>query len=235
MNEKNLYQPPLQVRGFTLVELLVVITLIVVLAGVGFPAITKMRSNADKTKCTEQLREWGIILAAYAGENEGKVDWNRWESISTKVEDASVYLPYMSSGSVDVTIKDDQGSFNKLFAMRNCPAKKFVKVPGGPNPPVTYAMTRPSPHVSTSIGGGYTYLAKITNPSRFIFMMDSLDSAKGTLNDGGAITTSVKPLTQVGVNLRHSNSKVNALMGDFSVRSMSWKELEKGLAYWSAY
>jgi hypothetical protein len=114
--------------------------------------------------------------------------------------------------------------------MRNCPTTKWDKTKT--NGPVTYAMTRPSPFVSEV---SVTFLSKISNPSRFILMTETLASAAGTLGSGGDFTTHVKPLTEKGLNLRHSNASTNSLMGDFSIRTMNWKELQKGLSYWTAY
>jgi prepilin-type N-terminal cleavage/methylation domain-containing protein/prepilin-type processing-associated H-X9-DG protein len=215
-------------RGFTLVELLVVITIIVVLAAVGFPAMTKMRSNAARSKCLDQFREWGIITATYSAENAGKIEWDRWESIGTDPAKVSVYLPYMTTGEVDVSTKTDQGSYGKLLAMRHCPA---VKDPATVvNATVNYAMIRAQPPESMV---SYNTLAKISNPSRFILMSES-NSGSGTLSTGGDFTANVKPLTLKGAP-RHDNATVNVLLADFSVRLMSWKDLEKGLSYWTTY
>ena len=46
--------------------------------------------------------------------------------------------------------------------------------------------------------------------------------------------TRVKPLTVDGSNLRHDHA-VNALFADYSVRPMSWKEVESGLKWWSTF
>ncbi|MEY3897995.1 MAG: hypothetical protein RLZZ214_3516 [Verrucomicrobiota bacterium] len=219
--------------GFTLVELLVVVTIIIVLAGVGYPTIGKMRATAERSRCMNQLREWGIIMGAYASEHDGKAEWYRWPSIGTDPDKVSVYLPYMSSGSVDVTTKNDQGSYDKLLNMRNCPSNKWDKRAG--NSPVSYAMIRPNPVVSAEQGGNMTIISKISNPSRFIMMIDALPAQSYSLNSAGDFTARVKPLTQKGSSLRHNNATVNALMGDFSVQSMNWKQIEKGLSYWTNY
>lgn len=220
--------------GFTLVELLVVITIIGVLMAIGIPTMTKMRTSAQRSACIGQLRDWGIILGTFGAENDGKIRWDKWASIGTDPAQVSVYLPYMTPETVDVTTRTDGGSYDKLLQMRNCPSKKWDKTKG--NSPVSYAMIRPDPNVSTADnkGGEYTYLSKISNPSRFIFMIDAVPTTK-TYMSSGDFTTRVKPLTVKGENLRHDNANVNALMGDFSVRAMMWKDLEKGLSYWTTY
>jgi prepilin-type N-terminal cleavage/methylation domain-containing protein len=231
MKDQTLARTPRSGRGFTLVELLVVITIIVVLAGVGFPAITKMRANADRTKCTEQMREWGIMMASYAGEHDGGVEINRWTSTGNDPAKVSVYLPYMSGGSVDVTTSDFKGADKKMYAMRNCPANKFTPSPNN-NGPVSYSTIRTNPPVPNVT---VTFLSRISNPSRFMLMIEATPPKTNYYMGAGDFVTRVKPLTQVGPNLRHSDSKVNALMGDFSLRTMAWKDIEKGLGYWDVY
>ena len=59
--------------GFTLVELLVVVTIIIVLAAIGYPTIGKMRATAARSECMSQLRD-GVSMGAYAADHDGKVE-----------------------------------------------------------------------------------------------------------------------------------------------------------------
>lgn len=59
-------------QAFTLIELPVVISIVVMLMALLFPALSRARKQARAVACQANLRQWGIRVSTYQAEHEGQ-------------------------------------------------------------------------------------------------------------------------------------------------------------------
>ncbi|MBN1376496.1 MAG: prepilin-type N-terminal cleavage/methylation domain-containing protein [Dehalococcoidia bacterium] len=228
-------------KAFTLVELLVVISIIALLLAILLPALGKARETSRSTVCKTRLRQLNFALSLYAEDNNGCYLRNEWGDPQGKW--FSKLAPY----TADITANET----NHVGRMLRCPSGQAIK---------DYGETLAYAWLSTDIGkqatpDNVTKLAQIKISSDFatffdwyygnktaksecryanndgLFSSATGEVYKGKWNDHTSITKSSYPIDLVGFfmkkALRHSNSSINAIFADSHVeqiRNPEWTE-----------
>ena len=159
--------------GFTLVELLVVITIISVLMGLLLPAVQAAREAARRTQCRNKLKQIGLALHSYHGQHNAfpsggrLLDGDFAKSVSWQV----LVLPYLELNNLYNTIQPtSEGDF------------------GGVDPKVTIvdALICPSaPEVESGDAIKPSHYAGVAGAGRNEERIDLSDISCGDINTDG--------------------------------------------------
>jgi prepilin-type N-terminal cleavage/methylation domain-containing protein/prepilin-type processing-associated H-X9-DG protein len=100
--------------AFTLVELLVVIVVIGILAGLVLSTVSRVRQTARRATCTSNMRQIGISLLNFASENKGALPPGlRWD------RHVAAYMGITDTASATRPLPDINTTPSKMFW---CPA-----------------------------------------------------------------------------------------------------------------
>lgn len=123
-------------RGFTLIEMLVVIAIIVLLISMVVPAVTRSIGSAKNVQCVNNLRQIGVAILSYTQENRGRLPpagffgvspyYNRDPRNFPNALRAQLGLPESTSWSTQAA----QMQFAPVFACPSYPGSRGEKCYG---------------------------------------------------------------------------------------------------------
>ena len=212
-------------RGFTLVELLVTITIIIVLAALSFMGITRTREAAQRSASAANLRQFAVAMTGFSAENNGFLPATRNGS---KYWPQFVYPylpstdPFLRPGSKNRPIgsaNDGDGYFAMADDSARTPENKPIRwnyVINGGAATLPFSELGADGKALPGIASGLSRpLIQVENPTRTIMLAEG----------NGAFWINGEAKTNCSRMRKWSNGKCNILWFDGSVQSLSPKDL----------
>jgi prepilin-type N-terminal cleavage/methylation domain-containing protein/prepilin-type processing-associated H-X9-DG protein len=128
-------------KAFTLVELLVVISIIALLLAILMPSLRKARAQAQAVVCGLHMRQYGLAVVQYAADNDDKfapycnaIAYSRdamfEPTVGMETSWINTLAPFMGGETVSATdspaVKREKNNKNHTADFRRCPGKKSM-------------------------------------------------------------------------------------------------------------
>ena len=172
-------------HGFTLMELMVVMSIIGVLAAMAFPMINAAMDHSKRTICASNLKQLAAALTAYADEHGGRLagsggsaksqadphDLKAWYNALATYLDCEPFTTLVDKSAIPMP-----GSGSKSpFVCPACP------LPPGVTADRYFGSYAQNVWITGGVGRGMPLLVhQIENPSRFVFFADNCVFTSGS-------------------------------------------------------
>lgn len=214
--------------AFSLIELLVVVAIIAILAGMLFPAIGAIRSAALTARCMSNLRQIGMGSTAWSADHHQLIVPNNCENIFGTVTN-SVTKKWQGQLSLAMGNAADPADAQRIDGIFRCPRTEVTTWVA--DNPGTYGKNTQTGY---DMAGTYShpplYLNRVTRLDA-VFIADSLDSSPyGTPGYVRELDPFSFPNTW-GIDYRHRN-RTAVLLLDGTVVTRTQRELNTYPSTW---
>ena len=186
-------------KGFTLVELLVVIGIIVVLIAILLPVIRRARQQATRVACMSNLRQLGAAVGSYVMDNEGVLPYSNWEPTGTGGLTAPYsnvsagwlysYPPGISSGDPSLVEKGLIWKYLRTRPVYRCPGHPLEDAGGlgqGKSDRLTSYLMNGAVNAFPPAGGTATYFRRSRFKPDDVLMWEADERGGYGWNDGAS-------------------------------------------------
>ena len=216
-------------RRFTLIELLIVITIIAILASMLLPALNQARNKSKSIKCVNHLKQLGVGLQLYADDNNGYIpvyaSWNDWGAPLRYWGEAlcvdNHYLPNNISLVRCPAWPVSSGDWSESYGM---PLYGYYATNENYGYFLSSEWLPGATHIRNII------IRKIKNPSQIDILLDSVNTGSGkAINPQIAYVSTGAAM----IHMRHQQ-KANTLKADGSAASEGIKHFaaDPALHFW---
>lgn len=215
-------------RGFTLVELLVVIGIIALLISILLPSLARARAAARAVACLSNLKQIGVGFQIYANEFKGV-----WPKPATPMTNPARWwhkdfiYPIVAGGELDASLLDKNRYL--LGTVFECPAARdfwtsddAIELSYG----MSCRLNDQQQDDTTDGRGDFKYASQVRRSSETALLMDDVSAWSGTNVTANPPPSDNQLLRAQKASLRH-NKKLNTLYVDYHAAPVAYDDLPK--------